>query len=206
MAEQIDEPQFIMTDFLLPEEDDFSDEFYYQDDEFSNESSDDFYANHPRNQADLFACYPTRVDSYERITEEFDEYYGPAIYYDQYIIYVNGTSIMVDTYYKEDVNWSSNDFYELKSSKTLTETLSNVKKYDGLYPVLIRAQNKRKRHIKYITYIFQPHFKIWLGKAREKIVARESHPDRVNELLESGVDLDDIESVIDSKLAVKLSW
>ena len=166
-----------------------TDNIYYED----NESED--YIEPLKTKKDICTMYPTIIDSYERITYSCEE----TTVYKLYIVYTIGKTIMLDFYYKKD--WLSFlDDYELRSSKTFTETINRLKSPGGLYGFLTNAK------CIYITRNLKPHLMGWLEKARKQIVARETHPSRVNELLESGVDLDDIDKVIDSKLAVKLSW
>ena len=168
-----------------------------EDSEYSNE---EYYQDLPKSQEDVFAHYPTMIDSYERTIEyNSNPYYDPDIIHELFIIYTNGKTIMLDTYYKEE-RVIVPEVYEFANSKTLNKAICELNKFDCLYSFLEYA------HYIHFTHKFQLLFWNWLDIAREKIVARETHPSRVNALLESGVDLDNIDKAIDSKLAGKLSW
>lgn len=146
--------------------------------------------------------YPTMLYYHEEDTFDGCDHRGPrTIIYTLYVVYFAGKKRMVDIYCREKIRGNTvDDPYGFDITKTLADTLVVLNRYNQPYAVLSRVYGN--------GFICDNHdrFRKWLGKARERIVKREMHPDRIQTLLESGVDLDDIESVIESKLAGKLSW
>lgn len=149
---------------------------------------------------DVLFNYPTMLGFCKKKYADGYDRRGPkTIVHELYVIYRRGVLIMVDKYYKESGR-RSDKCYGLYKSETFAELMERLDETDPLYDALVSARRN------YIHWRSRSKVKAWLGKARERIVATEAHPDRVRELLESGVDLDDIGDIIDSRTASKLSW
>ena len=199
----LEDEQFIMTDFLLPEESRVTDII-------------------TRNVRELYRWYSTLQDHYEDVCIDRPSGFVAKTLY---IVYLKQGKQYVDIFYRKKIYGKFDDPYRLCHTGTLAYTISKILSTvdedddafiwtcdvneETMYGLFLNRFMKRYqnwlRRVR-IRRKLKPRFITWLEKAREKIVARESHPDRVNELLESGVDLDDVGNIIDSKLAVKLSW
>lgn len=131
-------------------------------------------------------------------------YNGYRKSYDQtlHVVFLVGKKLMVNIYWRELDRYDDDDTepYYLQATKTLVDVFRRLNRLDPMYAHLKRLFGGgfiNNHHF---------HFRGWLEKARENIVTREMHPNRIQMLLDSGVDLDDIETTIDSKLAGKLSY
>lgn len=157
---------------------------------------DDINTIDPDDPDDIIARYPTLIYKHVKVSFDGCDYDGPSYYiYELVIVYLKGKQRMVDIFFSDDD--SPYKFCTTKRLGKYVPLLMNTDIQDNaLKRVFINGFIDDKR----------PQFQKWLGLAREKIVVREAHPDRVRELLESGVDLDDLDKVLESKLATKLSW
>ena len=152
----------------------------------------------------IIKLYPNLI--YHWIEEDREHIHNGSIeiIYKLTILSRNAYNIPVVNTYIRKMGWAfllSGSFFSLTNIELLTELVRDMDKTD------VKYQNLKYTDIEYRFCRRHKHkFRMWLGVARQKIVDSEAHPARVQKLLESGIDLDDIETIIDSKLAGKLSW
>lgn len=152
------------------------------------------------NLINIINQYPTLVEHYEYVSES-----SLMINYELYVIYKVGKILMVDVYSREQRPTTIQSLYIYAYSESFVKLLLQIEQfytshYYYVFPILERIYYKE------ITKKYYRKIINWLWKSREQIVKREMHPDRIRSLLDSGIELDDIESTIESKLAGKLSY
>ena len=148
------------------------------------------------NPQDIIQYYPTLVDYYEDEIELCS-----LINYELSIVFRENKTLMIHTYYRERrQGLMYGSYYTFAFSEPLVTALLTTFRFYHTHSVFERIYYNEvvsKYNVKFIE---------WLWKSREQIVKEEMHPDKIRSLLENGVDLEDIESEIDSKLADKLSY
>ena len=166
-----------------------------------------------RDRMDIIKCYPTMVDYQEEVYDYFDvdsdEYYYEDCIHELYVVYTKDQEMLVDNYYQKRKHGKKGTTFTFGYTKPIGE-VADLTRSLSVFPKYSERNISDFLDLLHIDWLYaisvRPIFNRWLEKAREKIVAREAHPDRVRELLDSGTDLDDVGVIIDSKLADKLSW
>ena len=150
------------------------------------------------NPEEIARKYPTLIDFYVKITRDPVIYRGPPVQrHDLYIVYVLNATIMIDSYFRPR---GYDDHYKPNGTKTLTETVMELDRFDPLYN-FFKGMGVNKRY----WFAYRKQFKKWLEKARSRIVIRESSQDKIDELLEMGLNMSDVIIIINSRLKGKLS-